>query len=45
MNLLQHNALNHRCQITSGVFQSESASILQDFFRKKRGAIDDDAPT
>src|SRR6266487_3832881 len=23
MNLLQHSALNHRCQITSGVLQSE----------------------
>ena len=43
MNLLQHNALNHRCQITSGVLQSECASILQDFFRKKRGAMEDDA--
>src|SRR5881296_244199 len=36
MNLLQHDALNHRCQITSGVLESECASILQDFFRKKR---------
>src|SRR5437016_8921009 len=43
MNLLQHNALNHRCQITSGVLQNECASILQDFFRKKRGAMEDDA--
>ena len=43
MNLLQHNALNHRCQITSGVLQSECASILQGFFRKKRGATEDDA--
>ena len=37
MNLLQHNALNHQCQITSGVLQNECALILQDFFRKKRG--------
>ena len=36
MNLLQHNALNHRCDVTSGVLQNECASILQDFFRKKR---------
>jgi len=43
MNLLQHNALNHRCQITRGVLQAECASILQDFFRKKRGAMEDDA--
>src|SRR5216110_3754444 len=38
MNLLQMPALNHRCQITSGVLQTECASILQDFFRKKRSA-------
>src|SRR5438128_6669456 len=43
MNLLQHNALNHRSQITSGVLQTDCASILQDFFRKKRGAMEDDA--
>ena len=36
MNLLQHNALNHRCQITSGVLQNECAALLQDFFQKKR---------
>src|SRR5436189_2286335 len=43
MNLLQHKALNHRCRVTSGVLQAECASILQDFFRKKRGAMEDDA--
>src|SRR3954468_3549274 len=36
MNLLQHNALNHHCQITSGILENECASLLQDFFRKKR---------
>ena len=36
MNLLQHNALNHHCQITSGVLENECASLLRDFFRKKR---------
>src|SRR5256885_4101142 len=40
MNLLQHNALNHSCQITSGVLQSECALILQDFFRDKRAKPD-----
>ena len=45
MNLLQNHALNHRCQITSGVLQNECASILQDFFRQKRAAIEDDAVT
>src|SRR3989442_11251612 len=33
INLLQMPALNHRCEITSGVLQDECASILQDFFR------------
>src|SRR2546430_17440095 len=37
MNLLQHNALNHRCEITSGVLQNDCAAILQDFFRDRRG--------
>src|SRR5436305_15264719 len=36
MNLVDNAALNHRCQITSGVLQDECAAILQDFFRKKR---------
>jgi tRNA(adenine34) deaminase len=36
INLLRHPALNHRCEITSGVLQNECATILQDFFRQKR---------
>src|SRR5204862_538402 len=36
MNLLQTPALNHCCEITSGVLQVECAAILQDFFRQKR---------
>jgi tRNA(adenine34) deaminase len=36
INLLQHPALNHCCEITSGVLQDECAAILQDFFRQKR---------
>src|SRR6059036_75799 len=35
MNLLQMPALNHRCDIASGVLQDECATILQDFFRKR----------
>src|SRR6266508_25577 len=38
MNLLQHPALNHHCDITSGVLQNECAAILQDFFQKKRAS-------
>ncbi|HJX97615.1 MAG TPA: tRNA adenosine(34) deaminase TadA [Chthoniobacterales bacterium] len=41
MNLLQHNALNHKSQITPGILQNECAAILQDFFRKKRSRPDD----
>src|SRR5256885_8789370 len=40
MNLLQHNALNHRCLITSAVLDIECAALLQDFFRKKRGGAE-----
>jgi tRNA(adenine34) deaminase len=36
INLLQHPALNHRCEITPGVLQNECAAMLQDFFRQKR---------
>ena len=36
MNLLQMESLNHRCQITFGVLQTECAAILQNFFRKRR---------
>src|SRR5437870_6475323 len=36
MNLLQMPALNHRCDIASGVLQAECAAILQNFFQKRR---------
>jgi tRNA(adenine34) deaminase len=36
MNLLQMLALNHRCDIASGVLQDECAGMLQNFFRKRR---------
>ena len=36
INLVQMPALNHRCEIASGVLQDECAAILQDFFRKRR---------
>src|SRR5437763_17141117 len=45
MNLLQHNSLNHQCQITAGILQNECAEILQNFFRKKRAAIESDTAT
>src|SRR5437879_4019347 len=43
INLLQHPALNHHCDIASGVLQNECAAILQDFFRKKRERTGDTA--
>src|SRR5213594_1243800 len=41
LNLLQMSALNHRCEITSGVLQDRCAAILQDFFRQKRNLNSD----
>jgi len=37
MNLLQMPGLNHRCEMASGILQNECATILQDFFRRRRG--------
>jgi len=39
MNLLQNPALNHTCEITSGVLESECAQLLQSFFKIKRKRI------
>jgi len=36
LNLLQHPALNHRCEITQGVRLEECRSLLQEFFQEKR---------
>jgi tRNA(adenine34) deaminase len=44
INLLQMPALNHRCEITSGVLQKECAAILQDFFRKRREETENREP-
>jgi len=38
INLLQMPALNHGCDIASGVLENECAAILRDFFRERRGA-------
>jgi tRNA(adenine34) deaminase len=34
--VLNSDRLNHQCEITSGVLQTECAELLQEFFRKKR---------
>ena len=36
LNLLQFPTLNHRCQITSGVRESECRVLLQSFFVEQR---------
>src|SRR6476646_3502334 len=36
INLLQHPALNHHCEITAGVLQNECGALLQTFFKQKR---------
>ena len=36
-NIVQHESLNHRVQITSGVMETECASLLRSFFRARRG--------
>lgn len=36
INLLQMPALNHRCEITTGVLADECAALLQRFFRARR---------
>src|SRR5438445_12483086 len=36
LNLLQLPALNHRCEITSGVREAECRSLLQSFFAEQR---------
>jgi tRNA(adenine34) deaminase len=41
INLLQMPALNHRCDIASGVLEDECAGILKDFFRGRRGGRND----
>lgn len=35
-NIVQHEALNHRVEVTSGVMESECAAVLRDFFRTRR---------
>ena len=36
LNLLQFPTLNHRCEITSGVRESECRSLLRSFFAEQR---------
>ena len=38
LNLLQFPSLNHRCEITGGVRESECRALLQSFFAEQRSA-------
>ena len=37
-NVLQSDRLNHRVEVSAGVLARESAELLRDFFRARRGA-------
>ncbi len=36
IHVLNHASMNHKVNIVGGVLQDESATLLQDFFRKRR---------
>jgi tRNA(adenine34) deaminase len=36
MNILQHQDLNHRCDVEFGLMQEQSALLLKSFFRARR---------
>ncbi|NCD32624.1 MAG: nucleoside deaminase [Spartobacteria bacterium] len=35
-NILQHEQLNHRAEVVSGVLEAECRAVIQDFFQQKR---------
>lgn len=36
MNVLQHDQLNHRCEVEFGLMADESAALLKSFFKARR---------
>ncbi|MDD9892703.1 MAG: tRNA adenosine(34) deaminase TadA [Gammaproteobacteria bacterium] len=38
MNVLQHEALNHRCEVDNGVCEQESVDLIRAFFKARRQA-------
>ena len=36
LNILQHEKLNHRCEVTFGILQNDSAELLKAFFKQRR---------
>jgi len=39
-NILDHGALNHRCEVVEGVLADDCRRLLQDFFRERRVSKD-----
>jgi tRNA(adenine34) deaminase len=39
-NIVQDPRLNHECHLTSGLLADECASVIQEFFRAKRGKVE-----
>ncbi len=39
MRVLNHPRLNHQVEVGAGVLGVESAALIQEFFRRKRGAL------
>ena len=37
-NIVQHDALNHRVEVTGGVLEEECAAVLRNFFRNRRSS-------
>lgn len=35
-NVVQHDALNHRLEVTAGVRAQECSALMKDFFRERR---------
>jgi len=35
-NILNHPALNHRCEVLGGVLENECRNVLRDFFKSRR---------
>jgi len=40
LNVLQHEQLNHRCDVEFGLMEEQSASLLKSFFRVRRKKAD-----
>lgn len=44
MQVARNEALNHRVEITGGILAAESAALLRDFFRQRRGGPGENIP-